>query len=61
MDEYGEIFETYIEPEEITNDIMDIKEVAKLNGIISKLKMYNNNPVELTKVYTNVLFDDNVS
>lgn len=61
MDEYGEIFETYIEPEEITNDIMDIKEVAKLNGIISRLKMYSNNPAELTKVYTSILFDDNVS
>ncbi|MDD3303891.1 MAG: EAL domain-containing protein [Clostridia bacterium] len=61
MDEYGEIFDTYIEPEEISNDIMDIKEVAKLNGIISKLKMYHNNPTELTKVYTNILFDDNVS
>ena len=59
MDEYGEIFETYIEPEEITNDIMDIKEVAKLNGIISRLKMYSNNPAELTKVYTSILFDFN--
>lgn len=61
MDDYGEIFETYIEPEDITNDIMDIKEIAKLNGIIQKLKLYDNNPEELTKVYTNILFDDNVS
>ena len=61
MDDYGEIFETYIEPENITNDIMDIKEIAKLNGIIQKLKLYDSNPEELTKVYTNILFDDNVS
>lgn len=47
MDDYGEIFETYIEPEDITNDIMDIKEIAKLNGIIQKLKLYDSNPEEL--------------
>ncbi len=61
MEEYGEIFETYIEPEDIANDIMDIKEIARLNGIIQKLKLYDNNPEELTNVYTNILFDDNVS
>lgn len=61
MDEYGEIFENYIEPEDIEKDIMDVKEIAKITGIISKLKLYTNNPEELTKAYTNILFDDNVS
>ena len=61
MDEYGEIFENYIEPEDIEKDIMDVKEIAKISGIISKLKLYTNNPEELTKAYTNILFDDNVS
>lgn len=61
MEEFGEIFETYIEPEDISSDIMDVKETAKLNSIISKLKLYHNNPEELTRVYTNILMDDNVA
>lgn len=56
-----EIFETYIEPEDITNDLMDIKEIARINAIINKLKMYSNNPTELAKAYTNILLDDNVA
>lgn len=56
-----EIFETYIEPEDITNDLMDVKEVARINAIINKLKMYSNNTTELAKEYTNILFDDNVA
>lgn len=56
-----EIFDTYIEPEDIPHDLMDVKEVARINGIISKLRMFTNNPSELTKSYTSILLDDNVS
>ena len=56
-----EIFETYIEPEDITYDLMDVKEIARINGIINRLKMYSNDSVELTKLYTSILVDDNVS
>lgn len=56
-----EIFETYIEPEDITYDLMDVKEIARINGIINRLKMYSNNSSELTKLYTSILVDDNVS
>ncbi len=56
-----EIFETYIEPEDITNDLMDVKEIARINATINKLKMYSNNVTELAKSYTNILLDDNVA
>lgn len=56
-----EIFDTYIEPEDISHDLMDVKEVARINGIISKLRMFTNNVSELTKSYTSILMDDNVS
>lgn len=56
-----EIFDTYIEPDDITHDLMDVKEVARINGIISKLRMYSNNTTELTREYTNILMDDNVA
>lgn len=55
------IFETFIEPEDITYDLMDVKEVARINGIINNLKMYSNNSNELTKLYTSILLDDNVT
>ena len=61
MDEYGEIFETFIEPDDITYDLMDVKEIAKINGIIQKLRLYDNKPEELTKVYSSILLDDNVA
>lgn len=55
------IFETYIEPEDITNDLRDVKEIARISGIINRLRMYSNDVIELTKIYTSILNDDNVA
>ena len=40
-----EIFETYIEPEDITNDLMDVKEIARI-----KRKSISNVKVTLYRV-----------
>lgn len=49
-----------IDVDNINSDLMDAKEVAKLNTIISNLYMYENDTKMITKQYTDVLNDDNV-
>lgn len=45
----------------ITTGILDAKELAKIRTIISNLKIYDENPKMLTEIYTNILYDENVS
>lgn len=45
----------------IETDLMDIRESARINGIIEKLKLYDSNPQVLTELYTQILLDDNVA
>lgn len=45
----------------IAQDLMDIKETARIKKIISQLYMYDNDVQQLTKLYTNILLEDNVS
>ncbi len=45
----------------IAQDLMDIKETARIKKIISQLYMYDNNPEQLTSIYTSILLEDNVS
>ncbi len=45
----------------IEADLMDLKEETRIQNIIQKLYIYDNNPQELTKIYTDVLEDDNVA
>lgn len=45
----------------ITQDLMDIKEMARIKKIISQLYMYDNDIQQLTKIYTDILLEDNVS
>lgn len=59
MEGYEGIFE--FETDKIPTDIMDIKEIARIKGIINNLNLYDGNPEELTKIYTQVLLDDNIS
>lgn len=59
MSEKESIFD--LDSVNIETDIMDLKEAAKLKGIISNLTLYENNPKELTEIITSVLCDDNVS
>ena len=59
MKEIDEVFE--IDADNIEMDLMDIKETAKIKNIVTKLKLYKNNPEELKEIYTNILEDENVS
>ncbi len=59
MEEFEDLLD--VDMENIASDLMDIKEKARVDLIISKLKMYSNNIQELTNLYTSVLEDDNVS
>ena len=45
----------------IAKDLMDIKETARIKRIINQLYMYDNNIEQLTKLYTDILLEDNVS
>lgn len=45
----------------IAQDLMDIKETARIKKIISQLYMYDNDIEQLTKIYTSILLEDNVS
>lgn len=45
----------------IAQDLMDIKETARIKRIISQLYMYDNDIEQLTKIYTSILLEDNVS
>lgn len=55
------IFDNFLEPEEsIEKELAETKEIARVNSFIAKLKLFDNNKDELTKVYTSILEDDNV-
>ncbi len=55
------IFDNFLEPEEsIEKELAETKEIARVNSFISKLRLFDNNKDELTKVYTSILEDDNV-
>ena len=45
----------------IGSDILDAKEEARIQKLISNLYVYDNDPRELTKLYTNILLEDNVA
>lgn len=59
MKEIDEVFE--IDADNIEMDLMDIKETARIKNIITKLKLFRNNPEELKEIYTNMLEDENVA
>lgn len=61
MENLEDLFDTFLYPEDIDKEIMDAKEISRVNNIIDKLKLYNNNKEELTKIYTDILMDDNVA
>lgn len=46
--------------DEIDNDLIDVRENARVNTIISNLSLYSNNIKMLTDLYTDILNDDNV-
>lgn len=46
--------------EKIDVDIMDTKEKARINKIISELGMYKDDVEKLTQIYTNILKEENV-
>lgn len=55
------IFDNFLEPEEnIEKGLAETKEIARVNSFINKLKLFDNNKDELTKVYTSILEDENV-
>ncbi len=59
MEKYEGILD--IETDKITSDIESTKEQVRVNNIINKVKLYENNKDELTKMLTDILMDDNVS
>lgn len=59
--EENDYFLDEMDPQNIAADLMDIKEKARVNSLIQKLKMYDNNKQELTNIYTGILEDDNVA
>lgn len=61
MENLEDLFDTFLYPEDIDKEIMDAKEIMRVNNIIDKLKLYNNNKEELTKLYTSIFLDDNVA
>lgn len=61
MENLEDLFDTFLYPEDIDKEIMDAKEIGRVNNIIDKLKLYNNNKEELTDIYTEILMDDNVA
>lgn len=61
MENLEDLFDTFLYPEDIDKEIMDAKEIGRVNNIIDKLKLYNNNKEELTNIYTDILMDDNVA
>lgn len=48
------------ETESIDVDIMDIKEKARINKLISELKMFREDSEKLTQIYTSILKDEKV-
>lgn len=59
MEKYEGILD--IETDRIVSDIESTKEQVRVNNIINKIKLYENNKDELTKMMTDILMDDNVS
>lgn len=59
--EENEDFMDLIDTENIAADLMDVKEKARVEALINKLKMYDSNKQELTNIYTSILEDDNVA
>ena len=60
MEEFEDFFDE-MDTENIAADLMDTKERARVESFISKLKLYDSNPQELTNIYTTILCDDNVA
>lgn len=50
MDEFE-----FTNTDNIAQDLMDIKETAKIKKMISQLYMYDNDVQQLTNIYTNIL------
>lgn len=61
MENLEDLFDTFLYPEDIDKEIMDAKEIGRVNNLVDKLKLYNNNKEELTNIYTDILMDDNVA
>ena len=55
MDEFE-----FTNTDNIAQDLMDIKETARIKKMISQLYMYDNDVQQLTNIYTNILLGDNV-
>lgn len=47
--------------DDIAQDLVELKENARIKKIISSLYMYDNDKEELTKIYTDILLEENVS
>lgn len=60
MEEFEDFMEE-MDTQNIAADLMDIKEKARVDSLVNKLKMYDSNPQEITNIYTSVLEDDNVA
>ncbi len=60
MEDNDDFFDE-MDPQNIAADLMDTKERARVLSFISKLKLYDSNPQELTNLYTTILEDDNVA
>ena len=56
-----EMFLDELDTENIAQDLMDLREKARVDSIIKRLQMYDNNPQELTNIYTEILEDENVA
>lgn len=55
------LYDNFIEPDEkIEKDLIETKEMARVNAIVSKLILFDKNVEELTNTYTEILKDDNV-
>ena len=61
MENLEDLFDTFLYPEDIDKEIMEAKEITRVNNLVDKLKLYSNNKEELTKIYTEILMDDNVA
>ena len=61
MENLEDLFDTFLYPEDIDKEIMEAKEITRVNNLVDKLKLYSNNKEELTRIYTEILMDDNVA
>lgn len=60
MEEFDDFIDE-VDTENIAADLMDVKEKARVESLINKLKMYDSSKQELTNLYTTILEDDNVA